>query len=322
MSKVLMLGALMLLAACATVPRGPALTLGEAGEAVTSTSQASLTGLSDDIALIAARQMVRTAIIKCVPGNCVPGKVTAQVEAGALDAQKLSDALMLRARALGKLHGAYAAFAEEARYDAPGDLQGAVQSLFTATNAAATAATAAGFFPAVPALAIAGPIVSGIAGQSAAKAQSARLKAGSVAIKAANARIADIMAAEQVRYAEIAEDVNNNLDNIVATLFENDMADPLPSIAAFEAPLGLKPPAKLPPDKARAAALTIANYRNWMAQKTAGDVYAANVAALAALREEHDNFEAGAPLQMSDVEHSLTVLAGWVSIARGVAPDD
>ena len=302
---------LLLVAACATVPRGPALTLAEAGQQTSEVAANSFETISNDVGLKLQRQLVRSVAVKCAPEatQCDAAVISEAQAAQFEEDQALAKTLQLRARAITALGAAYKALGAEARYDAPGELEAAVSSLFGSVNAFASAVA----LPTAP-LDFAGQIVAKAAAVGAARAQTKRLVQGSVMIREANARLAAALEHEAATDQQIADTMARVRKNLIKSLIDNGCADPMPFIAEFEKPLGLAPPATLTPPRAEGVALTLIDYDDWVRSKTATNVYAANIEALAALREQHVEFEKGAPLTLDAVIAAMGAAESWAAM--------
>lgn len=301
-----------LLSACATVPRGPALSLADAGQQTTEVAASTFETVSSDVSLKLQRQLVRSVAVKCAADAtaCDPAVIIPEQEAQFAEDQALAKTIQLRARAINALGAAYKALGAEAKYDAPGELEAAVGSLFGSVNAFAAAVS----LPAAVPLDFAGKVLAKAAGVGAAHAQTERLIHGSVMIREANQRLADALTTEAKTDQEIADTMARVRKNLIKTLVSTGYADPLPFVTEFQAPLGLAPPASLSTPRAAAVALTLIDYQDWVRSQTAAKVYAANVEALAALREQHIEFEKGAPVSLDDVIAALGEAEGWAAM--------
>lgn len=314
---------LVLLAGCAAVPRGPALQLAEAGQKATSASQRALQGIADDADQITLRQLVRTSLINCrrqpvgaAPASpCTPAVLTPEAAEADAANQKLAAVILLRVRAISALGAAYQALADEANYDARGELEAAIGGLNTQVNALTGSLQALGA-PSLSLLAVE-PLVQQGAGVLAERAQIRRLKAASRQIGQADAALAAAIQAESALYGRIAGPLGMNKARVVDQLFQSGLADPAGAVASFDAPLGLAAPKTGMDDRAALVlARTMVAYRAQRDAAAVDELYRLNVAALQALVGQHRKFEADRPLSLEDLAQAIDQLAGWTQTIK------
>lgn len=293
-----------LLTACTTVPRGPALTLAENGQAVANRGQSTVVDFATAVDGAVEFQLVDKAVSEGalqLPNELPNAQL---LESG----QRLSDLVRLRGRALGALSDAYGALAEEAKYDAPAALGDAVGKLTDSATAFASAAGVAG-----PVVAVASGVIKSLATEAAASAQKRRLIAASHQIAAATRLIADAIDKEAEIYAKVAASLGTDRQQFVQTLLDKGLADPAPTVQDFVTRQGLQP---LQPPAALAVPVagTILLIGDWRAARAAQDLYAAQVRALRALAAQHEAFETAQPMRFEAVRLALAELAGWAKL--------
>lgn len=333
------------LGGCASVPRDAAVTLSQTGQRATSASQNALQGLSADVQQVAVRQLVRTALIQCAAQDAAKAKgptappaaprgsaVAAQPfaatapcpvaelgEAGlAADRanQNLAQVILLRVKAVSALGDAYGAFADEAKYNARGELEAALGSLDAQVNTLTAGLQALGA-PGLSLVAIE-PLVNAGAGAFADRAQARRLRAASQRIHAALQALIKAMSAEADLYGQVAQPIADNRARVMDQLLASGVADPVATLAAFEAPLTSAPPKSLSADdrSAVAAARTIVRYQAQHDTATVAESYRLNIKTLQALSDAHSKFEAGQPLTLEAASADIDQLTGWVTAVK------
>ncbi len=306
--------ALLLLAACTSVPRQDAIALATAGQQATNASQQSLAELSQDIQNSAERQLVNQALINCkvsLQNVCDPAEVTPEVQNAIAANRGLAKVIALRIRAMNALYDAYGALKAEAQYDARGDLEGAVGKLFGSVNTLASSIHPAGG----PVIAALSPLAQKAAGLGADAAQKKRLKTGSALLREADSKLAEAISAEIVIYETVAKTNVAEKKAVEESLIDFDLVDTTPLVADFSRKLGMSPAAKLGGSKyAKVAARTIFNYQSREELDAAGDIYGANVEALKALVEQHRKFEDDKPVSLEDVQHSINEMLEIASL--------
>jgi hypothetical protein len=304
----------VLLPACAAVPRGPAGALADAGIATTN-------AFSTDVRDTAARVRDVDVLDAFTATYAVCSDTSATCEAQLKSGpnyearQALARAIELRATALDQLGKAYKALKIEADYDARADLVGATNGAIDGVNnfAAAIAAIGGG---APGAALITAPLqkITGFgAGLLADRAQRKRLLRGSHVIAAATRRFRDALAVEAFVFDGLADYIEKNRTVAKLTLLDAGLVSNQEVVQGLGATLGLKPittvdpvVAKSPAAKGAIAAVVQAQSRAEVYRVRAK--YRAALAALDALIQLHEDLESEAPLSLADVTRFLAEL--------------
>ena len=300
-----------MLGGCATVPRGSAGSLADAGIAATNTLAADVRDTASQVRGVDALDTFSATYSMCSNPRIV---CTAQLKSDAnyRSREELAKAIELRAIAIDGLRKAYSALKTEASYDAKADLVGATNQAVEGVNNFATAIAAIG--GATPAAALIGAplqkIVGFGAGVLANGAQRKRLIRGSTAIEAATQRFRDALAVEAAVFANLADYIEKNRTAARLAFLDAGLGSYQDIVIKLGADLSIKPVgavdavlAQSPAAKAALRAIVQAQARAEV--EKARVKYRIALDALDALINAHHELEADQPISLADVDRFL-----------------
>lgn len=308
---------------CASVPRGPALSLANAGVATTSTFSTDVRRTAMQIQYVDVTEAFVATYDYCAnPAlTCTP-----QMQSGAMVKlrQDLASVILLRAEAIEALGKAYAALKTEAEYDARGDLVGATNSAIDGVNNFAAAAVAIG--GGAPAAALIGEPLKQITGFGvgllADHNQRRRLLAGSEAIAAATQRLRDALAVEAFVYDSLADYLEQTRTAAKIRVLNAGLVSNTDALQPMATNLGLKPIAgidaviaKSPPTRTAVEAMLRAQSRADVQQTR--NTYQASIAALTALLRAHGELKSNQDVSLADVDRFLGELNAALDTGEG-----
>jgi hypothetical protein len=210
--------ALLATSGCATAPRSAAGRIADAGIKVTTTFQSNTSALADQLAAGGVTEAFVTRWQLCQnpnPGIC---KMPVPPDPGlAARRRALADAVRLRALALGALGMGYAALAQEADYDARGDMAAAANDAATAVNNFAGAVFALNGAPVPAAVA---PLIGEAAGLIADRQQRHRILAANAKLRDITLRLRDSLQQEQAVFDTIAGVTAQRRQEVMIALFQ------------------------------------------------------------------------------------------------------
>lgn len=308
--KLLSLSMAIALSGCTSVPKGPALTLANAGIAATGAFGTEVRDTASQILYVdASDAFVATYDVCEKPAICKP---LVQSDVTFQDRQKLVDAILLRGRALDALGKAYGALKTEAEYDARGDLIGATNAAIDGVNTYAAAIAAIG--GAAPAVSLIKEPLKGITGFAvgllADRNQRRRLVAGSEEIAKAATRLRDALKVEAFVYDSLAEYIQKNRTAARIRLVRAGIVSSSDALTPLTGNLGIKPApnadaaiAQSPRAKTAIEAVLQAQSRADVA--AARNKYAASISALDSLLQAHDQLKTGQSVSLVDVDRFL-----------------
>lgn len=300
----------LLLSGCASVPRGPALSLANAGISATS---AFGTEVRTTTALVQYAEVTDAFVATydyCANAQiCEPKLQSSEAQKAR---QELAKVIILRAKALDALGKAYQALKTEAEYDARSDLVGATNSAISGVNTFAGAALTLG--GAAPAAALIGEPLKQIAGFGAGlladRNQRKRLLAGSEAIAAATKRLRDGLAVEAFVYDSFADYIEKSRMAARLRLLDAGLVSSTDALTPLTTNLGLKPTggvdaimAKSPQAKTALIATIQAQSRTDVLKTK--QKYQASINALDALLKAHDELKQDQSVSLGDVDRFL-----------------
>jgi len=303
--------AALVLSGCASVPRGPALSLANAGISTTGAFGSEIRSTAQKVQYVDVTEAFVATYARCSNPNL---SCTSQLPPG-LNLklrQDLSRAILLRAKALDALGKAYAALKREAEYDARGDLVGATNDAIGGVNNFATAIAAIG--GAAPAAALIGEPLKQITGFGvgllADHNQRKRLVAGSHAIAQATKRLRDALEVEAFVFDSLADYLVKTRSAARQSLLDAGLVSSGDALQPFTANLELKPVGTVDAVVGKSPAAKQAIFAMLEAQSRADVIavrnrYHASLAALDALLEAHDALESGQSVSLADVDRFL-----------------
>jgi hypothetical protein len=289
--------------ACASVPRGPAATLADAGLSATSAFGTDVRDLRTRLVRGDVGDAFTQTWLACQNANPSLCEVKQPSSVVRKERLELASAIMLRAKAIDALHQAYAALKTEATYDARADLVGSVDRLVAGVNSYATAVGAlAGGAPAAATSLISRPLAAGLsfgAGIYADQKQRSRILAANRAIGEAATRLRDAMAVEALLQAGIASPA----ESARPLLTELNLAMAKDAEAAAKTLAGRTAIEAVVEAAAYADALALASR------------YQASIGALTELTEMHADLAAKQPINLKDIIRFLDELDAALSAA-------
>jgi len=311
-----------LLSSCTSVPRGPALTLANAGIATSTTFGTGVRSTATQVQYVDVTEAFVATYDYCAnPARaCTP-----QLQSGAMVKlrQDLVNVILLRAKAIDALGGAYSALKTEAEYDARGDLVGAINSAIDGANNFSAAALAIG--GAAPAAALIGAPLKQIstlgAGLLADRNQRRRLLAASSTIAAATRRLRDALAVEAFVYDSLADYIEKSRTAAKIRMLDAGLVSNADALAPMAGNIGLKPVsgvdaviAKSRRTKTAIAAMLQAQSRTDV--QLAKNRYRASMAALDGLLRAHEELEKNQSVSVRDVDRFLGELNAALDDAK------
>ncbi len=313
-----MVAATGILSACASVPRGPAADLADAGIAATSAFSTDVRQTASQIRYIDVSTAFAATYKQCSVNPAVCGPL---VQSGETYQKRLELAktIELRAKAIDALGKAYKALKVEAGYDARADLVGATNSAIEGVNNFATAAFGLNGLVAAPLQKIAGLG----AGLLADRSQRRRIVAGSQAIAQATGRLKDALEQEATTFDSLAVYIEKNRTDAKLALLSAGLASNNEVLLPLTASLGLKPVTGVDAVVAKSLATQTAVQAMLEAQshsevQAIRNKYRASIGALGALVEAHGELEADRGVSLADVERFL----GELDVALGAKKED
>jgi hypothetical protein len=313
---------LLLLAGCASVPRGPAATLADAGMSATSAFATDVRDLSTRL----ARGDVADAFTRTWELCQNPNASLCTVQQPGGEVRQARDQLVatieLRAQALDALHRAYTALKTEAEYDERADLVGAVDQAVTAVNSYASAVAAlAGAGPA--GALVSQPLAAAVsfgAGLLADRRQRRRILAANGAIGTVTAKLRDALQVEAAVFESIITAVIEERTAAQRALLQAGLVSGAESIKPLitdldmiaakdaDATIGRSPPARA----AVEAALQASERADVAALRTR---YRAAVGALNELVDMHAELARERPVDITDVTRFIAELDAALNAA-------
>lgn len=319
MSRTLIVVLLVFLSGCASVPREEALKLSTAGQKAAEASQASLVDLANEVGGVTERNLVRFSVVKCKAQKSpsTPCEISTAPDESVTQNEKLAGVISLRARALMQLHSAYGAFADEAKYDAQGDIDESLGKLTDSVNALAAAmATLTGGSTAavIPVMKIA----QKAAGESAKAAQKRRLLEASQALQAIDRKLLELLREESAVYGNISDTLLSNRLQVADALLAAGILDPRPLVTDFAARnrMGALADIKANDPSVVAAARTIHAHQARRSAAATRAAYASNIKAFEELIEQHDAFQAGQPVSLDGIAQALGEIRLWAELLK------
>lgn len=319
MSRTLIVVLLVFLSGCASVPREEALKLSTAGQKGAEASQASLVDLANEVGGVTERNLVRFSVVKCKAQKSpsTPCEISTAPDESVTQNEKLAGVISLRARALMQLHSAYGAFADEAKYDAQGDIDESLGQLTDSVNALAGAMatlTGGSTLAVIPVMKIA----QKAAGESAKAAQKRRLLEASQALQAIDRKLLELLREESAIYGNISETLLSNRLQVADALLAGGFLDPRPLVTDFVARnrMGALADMKANDPSVVAAARTIHAHQARRSAAATRAAYASNIKAFEELIEQHDAFQAGQPVSLDGIAQALGEIRLWAELLK------
>lgn len=311
-----------LLTACASVPRGPAGTLANAGIKTSAAFSSDVRDLNGKLAQGEVSKAFAGTWDLCQNPNPELCEVVQEGVAVAESRLKVTKAIALRAKALSALQGAYEAFKEESEYDARADLEGALGKAVDGVNAYASfVSTLSG--GAASAL-IAQPLAAGVklgTGLWADQKQRKRLLAANRSIAAVTGRLRDALEIEADVFDSLGTAIVDERVAAQAALLQAGLVSGGDMIRPMAANLGLTLAKDADATVAKSRPVRTAVEAAYRAGKVAearslSARYRASIASLDALMVMHEDFAAERPVDMTDVLRFLAELDAAVSDAK------
>lgn len=317
------LSAALILAGCAAAPRGPALTLAEAGISTTGAFGTDVRKTAAQIQYVDVTEAFVSAYLYCSSPSipCAPPAPAPEILAARRD---LAEAVTLRADAIEALGKAYAALKTEADYDAASDLKGATNDAIKGVNNFAAKIAAIG--GAAPGAALISEPLGQFAGFAvglfADQSQKKRLIAASRAIGGATRRLRDALAVEAYVFDTFPLFIEKNRTGARLALLDAGVISNSDVLAPMTSHLGVKQVAgaeaaigKSPAAAAAVRAVVEAQSRSEVLAMKAR--YRASLAALDALLEAHADLEAGRDVSLGDIDRFLGELDAALGASSG-----
>jgi hypothetical protein len=284
----------LLLAGCATAPRGPAGRLADAGMAATASFGSDTSALATRVANggVAGAFVERLDLCENQPNFCnLQTEPGTPADGNAALRQELATTIQLRATALTALGQAYAALKQEADYDARADMQGAVNEAVASTNSFAVAAFSLAKAPIPVDI---GKLAGLAGGLIADNRQKGRILAANAKLREITQRLHDGMAAEARIYELIASPIAINRSRVTLFFYDQGLLDGgqliKPVLDALEVPTPPGISAKIASNPALKASVREALRATQEIETVRARArYRASLAALQALVVEHDN---------------------------------
>lgn len=311
-----------LLTACASVPRGPAGTLADAGIKTSAAFSSDVRDLNGKLAQGEISKAFAGTWEVCQNPNPMLCEVVQEGVSVSESRLKVTKAIALRAKALSALQGAYEALKEESEYDARADLEGAVGQAVDGVNAYASfVSTLSG--GASSAL-IAQPLAAGVklgTGLLADQKQRKRLSSANESIAAATRRLRDALKIEADVFDSLAIAIVDERVAAQAALLQAGLVSGGDMIKPMAADLGLTLAKDADATVARSRPARVAVEAAYRAGKVAearslSARYRASIASLDALVVMHQDFAAERPVDMTDVLRFLAELDAAVSHSK------
>lgn len=320
MYRCLLLCTLMVLAGCATAPRGPAGRLADAGIQATASFGSETSALAMQVAgggmVNAFAERMQTCPDPSKPctadlSGADPGELPPPADPNAELRARLANVIRLRAAALAQLNGAYAAWKQEADYDARADMTGAINEAVDGANNFAAAVFALSPGGAIPATV--GKLVGFAGGLIAGQRQKGRILRGNAKLREVVLAMHTALAAEEKVFARITgiEQVKRN--QVMMTLFNEGLLDggqilkPMLDTLAIPVPDGIS--AKVSGNENwKAAARDVLRVQQELEQQRTGARYRASLGALQALAIQHENLAAKRSISLAEIVRLLDEL--------------
>lgn len=300
------------LGGCAAAPRAPATSLANAGIAATTSFSAEVSEVAEQLGYVSVSEaFTRTWELCANPAICAPA--TESIEA-TKDREELANVVRLRAQAIDALGQAYSAFKAEAAYDGGADLQSAAETAVKSVTSFADAAAAAAGGPALPALS---SEVQGLIGFGAQligeKRQRDRLLAANRALGAATRRLQIGLQHEASVFDSLADYVVGKRTAVRVAFYESGLTPPSSVLEAFAKPLDLPMVSNTDSvisssPRLRTALEATLKGTSQLEAARMQERYRLSIAALGALVQSHEAFDAKRPLSIGNVERFLDQL--------------
>lgn len=307
---------------CVSVPRGPALSLANAGISTTASFGSDIRRTAADLqyvdvteAFVATYDFCQNPRLTCAP----------QVQSGQnfQERQALAKVVLARAVAIDALGKAYAALKTEAEYDARGDLVGATNEAIAGVNgfASAVAAIAGGAPGAALIVEPLSQVTAMGVGLLADRNQRKRLVAGSREIAQPTQRLRDALAVEAYVFDGLTAYLAKTRAAARVSLLDSGIASSSDAVSPLVGNLGLKPVTGVDGVVAKSLPARQAMFASLQAQSRAEVLavqnrYQASLGALDALLRAHSELETGQSVSLADLSRFLIELDATLDASK------
>lgn len=308
------------LGSCASAPRGPAGRLADAGMQATASFGSDTSALAMQVSGGGMVNAFAERMETCAnaPGSCTadlsggdPGQPPPPTDSNAAQRAKLANVIRLRAAAVAQLNGAYAAWKQEADYDARADMTGAINEAVDGTNNFARAVFALSPGGGIPA--VVGKLAGFAGGLIADQRQQGRILAGNAKLREVVLAMHAALAAEEKVFARIAGIEQQKRNQVMMTLFDEGLLDggqilkPMLDNLAIPVPPGIS--AKVSSSESwKTAARDVLRVQQELEQERTNARYRASLAALQALAVQHQNLAEKQNISLAEVVRLLSEL--------------
>jgi len=294
----------LLLPACASVPRSDSGKLADAGISATSALSVGIRDLSSDLIYIDSTSAFSETYLKCsVVKDLSLCTETIKSEENYLERQKLAALISSKAKAVDSLKELYEAMKKESDYDAREDLTGAISYAYDSINSYAAGVEA------LPGARTLGRLAQGGIEAFADKKQRERLLQANESTRAATELYKNALTQESDFFEPIIDNIATTRADAVKALVSSGLVQKSDVISPLVAELGLTVNPNL--EKLKLSVPTEKAIDAFVSSSSRAEVtrmsskYKASIGALDALLKQHKKLSAKETLNFEDVNRFI-----------------